>query len=313
LPRRAAPSSLTLDAWEGAAALQAALRSGDHTRALAACAEVVAHRERHAVPVLLANLTGTARAVARDTLVQLGDHAIGILGDTLADVRVPLRVRRDVAVVLGRIATPAAVAELWRVPRSDARPLRGVVLRSLNAVRKSGMTILLDEPSIRQEIIADLREFDVRRRQIAALGDEAPADVRLLVRALEEAASQAREHVFRRLALIYPASEMLRAHRGLTSPDDRIRAFALQYLEATLTQADRDLLLPVLRTAVPDDAAPTSAQVIALASDGDVWIATLALHVLGARRDDALRQAVAEPLREDPAYQETARWALARL
>ena len=56
-----------------------------------------------------------------------------------------------------------------------------------------------------------------------------------------------------------------------------------------------------------------SASVIALASDDDIWIATLALHVLGSRRDGALRQVVSEPLREDHVYQETARWALARL
>jgi ATP/ADP translocase len=312
-PRRNAPSTPTLDGWQDAGVLQAALRSGNRTRALAACAEVVAHRERHAVPVLLANLSGAMREAVRNTLVQLGDDAVGILGDTLADARVPLRVRRDVAVVLGRIATPAALAQLWRVPRSDARQLQGVVLRSLDAARKAGLPVLLDETAVRQDIEADLVEFDLRRRQAAALVDEPSAEVRLLVRALAEAASQARERVFRRLALIYPAREMLRAHRGLTSPEDRIRAFALQYLEASLTQTDRDLLLPVLRTHVPAEATAASVSVIALASDDDTWIATLALHVLGSRRDAALRHAVSEPLRDDAVYQETARWALARL
>ena len=313
LPRRPAPSPYSLDAWQGAAVLQAALRSGDQARALAACAEVVAHRERHAVPVLLASLAGATREVARDTLVQLGDDAVGILGDTLADVRVPLRVRRDVAVVLGRIATPAALAQLWRVPRTAARSLRGVVLRSLDAARKSGMPLLLDEAAVRGDVEADLHEFDLRQRQAAAFGAEPAPDLRLLVRALAEAAVQAREQVFRRLALIYPAREMLRAHRGLTSPDGRIRAYALEYLEATLTQADRELLLPVLRSIVPDDASAMSASLTALANDDDIWIATLAVHVLGARRDGALRHVVAEPLREDQVYQETARWALARL
>ncbi|WP_157898792.1 hypothetical protein [Luteitalea pratensis] len=313
LTRRTASSAATVEAWPGAEALQAALRSGDHTRAAAACAEVVAARERHAVPVLLANLAGAVRELARSTLVQLGDDAVGILGDTLADGRVPLRVRRDVAVVLGRIATPAALAQLWRVPQSAARPLRVVALRGLDAARKAGVPILLDEMTVRADVASDLLEFDRRRRQAAAFGDEPPPDLRLLVRALAEAASQARERVFRRLALIYPAREMLRAHRGLMNSNDRIRAFALQYLEASLIQADRDLLLPVLRTSVPDETPAVSDSVIALAGDEDIWIATLALHVLGSRRDGALRQVVPEPLREDHVYQETARWALARL
>jgi hypothetical protein len=80
-----------------------------------------------------------------------------------------------------------------------------------------------------------------------------------------------------------------------------------------LSQADRELLLPVLRSIVPDDASAMSASLTALANDDDIWIATLAVHVLGARRDGALRHVVAEPLREDQVYQETARWALARL
>jgi hypothetical protein len=274
---------------------------------------VVTLRERHAAPILLANLEGPTRELARDTLARLGDHVVGTLGDTLVDERVPLRVRRDVAIVLGRIASAAALSQLWRLPRSAARPLQGVVLRGLDAARKAGVPILVDEDVVREDVERDLVEFDRRRRQAAGLGNDPPPELQLLARALTEAASQARERVFRRLALIYPAREMLRAHRGLMSTEERIRAFALEYLEASLTQPDRDLLLPVLRSNLPDETAPGTASVIALASDDDIWIATLALHVLGSRRDEALRQVVSDPLREDNVYQETARWALARL
>jgi hypothetical protein len=264
------------------------------------------------VPLLLASLAGVTRELARDTLVHLGDDVVGVLGDTLADDRIPVRVRRDVAVVLGRIATPAALAQLWRLPPSAPWTLRSVVLRGLDGARKAGVTVMVDEVTLREDIEADLREYALRQRQASVFDDPPQPDLRLLVQALAEAASQARERVFRRLALIYPPREMLRAHRGLTSTDDRIRAYALEYLEATLTQADRDLVLPVLRTTVPDDT-QVAASVMTLASDEDIWIATLALHVLGSRRDAALRQVVSEPLREDDVYQETARWALARL
>lgn len=311
-PRRPVPPT-TLEAWAGATALLAALRSADVGKAASACADVVAARERHAVPILLASLSGPVRTLARDTLVQLGDDVAGSLGDTLADSRVPLRVRRDVVFVLGRIATPAALAELWRVPRTASRNLRGLALRALDAARKAGIDQPFDEAVLRQDLRDDLEEYDHRRNQAAALGAPPAADVALLARALEEAASSARERVFRRLALIYPAREMLRAHRGLTSPDDRIRAFALEYLEATLTPDDRDLLLPVLRSATAESTPPSAGLIASLAADEDAWIATLAVHALGVRRDQSLRQLAPQSLHDDAIHQETMRWALARL
>jgi len=149
LPRKPVSPAVSLEAWQGTAPLQSALRSGDLARASAACAEVVANRERHAVPVLLASLAGVTRQLARDTLVHLGDDVVGVLGDTLADDRIPVRVRRDVAVILSRIATPAALAQLWRLPPSASWTLRSAVLRVLDAARKAGVTVVVDEVTLR--------------------------------------------------------------------------------------------------------------------------------------------------------------------
>ena len=106
---------------------------------------------------------------------------------------------------------------------------------------------------------------------------------------------------------------MLRAHRGITSGDDRIRAFALEYLEATLSPEDRELLLPALREPIVEAGVSRQALVETLAGDQDTWIATLAVHVLGVWRAASLRRLIADPMRHDVVYQETARWALARL
>ncbi len=313
IPHRHARVAATLDSWPGAGALLAALQSGDVARATAACVEVVASRERHAVPVLLSSLSGAVRDLVRTTLVQLGDDVAGTLGDTLADERVPLRVRRDVAIVLGSMATPDALAQLWRVPRAAPAGLRLLALRGLGAARKKDVAFTIDENAIRRHLEADLQQFERRRQQARHLGADLSPEVALLARALDEAASNAREVVFRLLALLYPPREMMRAHRGISSDDDRIRAFALEYLEATLAPDDRDRLLPALRVGDPMAAAVTQPLVEELARDEDVWIATLAIHTLGAWRAASLREIVAAPVTGDAIYQETSRWALARL
>ena len=68
----------------------------------------------------------------------------------------PLRVRRDVAIVLGRMATPAALGQLWRVPRSAPRGLCLLALRGLDAARKAEIALAIDEDAVRRDLEADL-------------------------------------------------------------------------------------------------------------------------------------------------------------
>jgi hypothetical protein len=228
--------------------------------------------------------------LVHDTLVRLGDAVVGTLGDTLVDPQVPVRARRDVATVLGRIGTAPALQQLLRLPREAPRSVQARALRALDAARKRGLPVVVDPVQVREDIAADLQELQRRRAQRAvlrAIEDEAG----LLPRALGEVIASTREHVFRRLALLYPAREMLRAHRGLVSSDERIRAFALEYLEATLTPEDRDRVLPDLRAPEPEPADTPQRVLRDLASDEDAWLAILATHVtdreVAATRRDA--------------------------
>ncbi|HTV01608.1 MAG TPA: hypothetical protein VMF13_13755 [Luteitalea sp.] len=299
--------------WLTAHPLYVAMKSGDEARARAACEAVVASRDRLAAPVLLECLQGATRGVARDTLVSLGDVVSGALGDALADPATPARVRRDVAVVLGRIGTASAVAQLARVGRDDPRPLQSLTLMGMNAARKREIAFALDATAVRDAIRADILELQARLAQRAALAAEsAGTTLGLLPRALDEAVAHGREHVFRRLALLYPAREMLRAHRGLISGDERIGAYALEYLEATLSPDDREMVMPVLRSNEPE--VPSVDDVLqSLASGDDVWLATLAVHAIGLRRATHLRPVVHAAETADPTRLETVRWALARL
>jgi len=291
--------------------LLAALHDANDARIADACAKVIAQRDRAAVPVLVACLSGPARLTARDTLVRLGDDITGTLGDQLVDRREPPRVRRDLALVLGRIGTPSALAQLQRVQRDDLPALRSLALRGLDAARKRGHAVLVDPDAVRADIVQDLADLGTRQQQHAALANV--EDLGLLPTALAEAVAALREDTFRRLALLYPAREMLRAHRGLASSDDRIRAFALEYLDATLTPEDRETVLPALRMVPAPFEIAVDALLGQLATDADSWIATLAVHAIGRRRSHDLRDVVAAAAEGDAVRQETVRWALARL
>ena len=199
-----------------------------------------------------------------------------------------------------------------RLRRDDLPALRSIALRGLDAARKRGQLVLVDAAGVRADILRDVADLRARQAQHAVLAT-AGGDLGLLPRALAEDVAALREDAFRRLALLYPARETLRAHRGLASQDERIRAFALEYLDATLTPDDRDALLPALRLP-PTPSALTPDEVLAeLAAGPHPWIATLAVHAIGRRQAHTLRDIVASALPGDAVRQETVRWALARL
>src|SRR5262249_56210877 len=60
-----------------------------------------------------------------------------------------------------------------------------------------------------------------------------------------------RARLFRRLALLYPPTEILRARRALIGPSRRLRAQAREYMEAVLSARHAAVLTPLLAD-VPD-------------------------------------------------------------
>ncbi len=302
-PTRVTARTATRDNWGGRHSDQeivAALRSGDADRARELAEALVAARDRHALPALLDCLDGPARPLVHGILVRLGDTVVGAIGDALVDARAPLRVRRDLAMVLGRIASPAALAQLNRLPPDAPRSVMSRALRALTAARKLELPLLLDLARVRLDIERDVQELRRRLAQRATLRSSGAA-MGLLPRALDEVVATTREHVFRRLALLYPAREMLRAHRGLISGDDRIIAFALEYLQAELVPEDRDRVLPLLHASAIDGASEADAGgdldavLRDLAGDTDAWLATLAAHAIDRLpRQTAIRTTHAE-------------------
>lgn len=294
----------------------AALRAAGH-----------AGMRRH-VPALIGALGSPEQvAAARDGLAVFGDRVTGTLGDHLADVTVPIELRREIPRVLGEIPTPESVHALMRVPDRADVPLATRLLDACHRIRLARPDVAFPADRVSEDITRDVRSelFALVNYRSCPLGGRASGE-RLLCVALNERMEQALERVFRRLALLYPAREIHAAWRGIDSDDPKVRGHALEYLQNALSVEHRELVMPLVddrgdegRLAFAESQfglryGGQEASLRALLAGDDAWLRTLALHVVGEHRIGALRAAVAAGVEDrDWRVRETARWAQAAL
>jgi hypothetical protein len=266
-------------------------------------------------------------ASARDGLARYGDRVTGTLGDHLADVSVPIELRREIPRVLGEIATLESAHALMRVrDRSDV-PLWTRLLEACSRIRLARGDIPFPVAQVSEDIAFDVRSelFALVNYRSCPLGSRRSGE-RLLCVALNERMEQALERVFRRLSLLYPPREIHAAFVGIQSDDLKVRGHALEYLENALSVEHRELVLPLLDDRGDEgrlEFAHTrfglryggwEASLRALLLGEDAWLRTLALHVVGEHRLATLSEAVDASVDDrDWRVRETARWARAAL
>jgi HEAT repeat protein len=285
--------------------------------------------ERESVSLFMGRLAWPRdRVDARAALVRYGDRITGTLGDALDDPQLPLRSRREIPRVLALIGTQAAAFSLLR---GIGRPRDAVLLQrtfwALTRIRKEDDRVVLPEPiarrHVRDEVAVYLRLLVQGHAAAQLPGGPAQG---LLTRALAERLAQSRELVFRGLALLYPPRDLLRAHRGFVSPNPRIRAQSLEYLETALLSGDLEAVRPLLDNSPEAErarhaaarvglvAAPVSAILRELGGSEDRWLRACALYTIGelglVEAAEPLTVALRAP---DPIVRETAAWARRRI
>lgn len=290
---------------------------------------VAATQERSYVPALVARLEhAKQRKDARDALASFGTLIVGTLGDYLADRRSSLRGRREIPRVLATIGGQDAVHSLLRAAdERDCPILLQRTLWALNRVRKSDATLFLPRATIARQLHDDVDMYlrlMIHRAPLRGMTD-GPA-VRLLYRVVTERLEGAHERIFRRLALLYPPRDILRARRGLDSSDARLRTQAREYLDSILTIDDRWMLAPLVGEEAEGErvraaalrlqlAPPSLLQVLrTLLAGRDTWLRACTLYLIGSKRLDELTDLVAQNLEaRDATVRETAVWAMAHL
>jgi len=281
-------------------------------------------RRRTLIPDMIQALSlRESQSAARRGLAHFGDGIVGTLGDYLGDASVPMTVRRELPRVFATIGTQQAVDAMFRYHGRDDVRLSYRMLKAANQIRSRQTDVRFSHERVGEDI-----EFDVRSHLFALvhyrscpIGTTRTAE-RLLCIALNERMDQSLDRIFRRLALIYPASEIHATYRGVTSSNPRMRGNALEYLELGLSAQHAGLILPLVDDSGDEGRLRFAEQrfgmryigvvesLNALLEGDDPWLRTCALFVAGSRRERSLTKLIDHNLMSPHALvRETALWA----
>jgi ATP/ADP translocase len=272
----------------------------------AAVQAAAAMRSPELLPALVYRLArGETAQAAAEALAAHGPGIERLIAKVLANPREEPDIRRNAPRVLGRLATPEAVAILL-VYLDDPDPaLRRNVDLALARLARTHPELPVDLDRIRRACLIEMeRAYRVLaaaealgldeapfRRQGAPLpprsdGRQAPA---LLAAALGERVDRAAERVSLLLGIVHPGAELDLVQMNLRDPSPARRANALEILDAVLDKRTKRRLVPLLddrprEAKLREGAAFFSiprldgrAWLEALLGDESPWIATTAL------------------------------------
>ena len=285
--------------------------------------------KQHSLVPQLVELVGDRRfrTEARRALASFGLDILPDLSRALADPHVPLMVRRNLPRVLATIGGQQAADSLASNLGQADLGLQYQVLRALSRIR-------LKQPNLRFDSnqITPLTEQELRRYyryagilQVVPQNGPHPAAI-FLRRALAEQMNRKLEIIFRLIGLIYPPKEIVDAYYRISSGRRDLRANALEFLDTTLLNPLRQMLLPVIESRGSEKlleqgrllfgiVPPTYLQGLRdLLTDSDPWLQSCAVY---AAADQGLNELdrLLEPLAssDDPLLQETVLKARQRL
>jgi len=307
--------------------LRLLLHDTDAEVARHAVAAVGALRKRLLVPDVLERLCEPLLVPdAVEALAAFGDAIVGTLRDYLADPGAPRPMRREIPEVLLRIGSAGAqVVLVDNLSDRDAH-IRFRIITALNKLRQAHpmrrVDIRLVETVLSAEIIGLYRSHQVLgalQRHVAAR--------EVVTEAMRDAIRHETERIFRLLKVLYPAADMHSAYVGLQSDNPVVHDNALEFVEAVLNRELRELLVPLLDSAITVDQRVqladqivgipigTAAEAVrVLVASDDAWLQACAALVAGDLQIEALAPQLRAWAQDgDPLLRDTAREALARL
>ena len=263
--------------------------------------EVAGHALRSAPPadelipaIVKALASPDLAADASAALARFGERILPHIERLLPDETVPIEIRRELPGVLVRIGTPAAEQVLMESLLQGDAIFRFRVVSSLNKLRESNPHLWIDPRTIEvllaAEIAGHYRSYQALGPLRAALRPDSPP-----LTALNQAMAQELERIFRLMALAHPTAGLHDAYVGVRSPNQAVRANALEFLENVLPPALRHVLVPLIDSQVSVDerislanqlvGAPleTAEQAVTtLLGSEDAWLRSCAVYAVGA-------------------------------
>jgi ATP:ADP antiporter, AAA family len=279
------------------------------------------------VPSLLVAL-GRAELAdeAAGALARFGNSIVDQLQAAMGSETAPMDTRREIPSVLLRIGTVEAEQVLVEGLLQADGTLRHRVIASLNKLKVLHPDVRVDsgviEVLLAAEIAGHYRSYQVIGPFQSRLKNDDP-----VLEAMRHAMEQELERIFRLMALLFPATGLHDAYVGVRSSNPTVRANALEFLDSTLRPELRQVLVPLLDSAVTIEErvalanrfvgapleTPEQAVETMLASE-DVWLRSCGVYAIGALRLYGLEPALdrLEPA-NDPVLKEAVRAARERL
>ena len=224
------------------------LEAAETATVLRTVRETVSWQDRE-IPVL-------ARLLARDAvfpyaaeaLARLGDRAVPVLAEWLRDESTDFVIRRRIPRILARAGGPEADAALLDALSAGRFEVRYWAALALVRRRRQGLSrARRDVPSIvwravRAEVGRDRPVWELQR----VLDEHESADDRLVAQRVDLRGALSLEHTFRLLTLVLEPEAVRAAFHGVVLDDERLRSFALEYLERVLPDDIRRRLWPFI-------------------------------------------------------------------
>ena len=189
------------------------------------------------------------RGAAIRALSAFGSAITGTLGDVLNDEHTPIRVRRQIPRVLGRIADQRSAAVLFPAAAHADLTIRTAALKSLNRLRETVPQLKFDNGLIGGQLSNEARTYYELSAALAPFRELLTGDrpaLRLLARTIEDRLKNTVSRLFRLLGLRYPPKDVYYAYLAVSKPTRYDSATALEFLDNILDRDLKRVLLPLL-------------------------------------------------------------------
>ena len=263
---------------------------------------------------------------AREGLLAFGSPIVPVLGDWLADTRLPLEIRRVVPKVLAEIPNQEAMDALFAVEGGFDVVLDYRILKAANQIRISNANVQVPTAQVERNLDREVREILATELHADSQGQPGDQADQFLVRVLRERRDQAFNRMFRHLALLFAPRAMYAAYTALRSQNLKARGSAEEFVSSTVSAEQRPWIQPLLPGGTREQRLELAesryqlvplerhASLAALLESPDQWVRSCAIYVAVRRQEQALASLVKKALdARDPRVRETAEWAMQAL
>jgi AAA family ATP:ADP antiporter len=254
------------------------------------------------------------RGAAIRSLTAFGAGITGTLADVLNDERTPIRIRRQIPRVLGKIADQRSAAVLLPAAAHPDLTIRTAALRGLNRLRETAPQLNFDNGLITSQLSSEARTYYELSAALAPfrelLAGDRPA-LRLLARTIEDRLKNTISRLFRLLGLRYPPKDVYYAYLAVSKPTRYDSSTALEFLDNILDRDLKRVLLPLLdapqnllshgRDLFGVQKLPVEDAIRSQISSGDPWLTACATAAAAELKMSSLTADIAQSGRESTA------------